>query len=81
MSWEDIIKVGSKAFDYRERAGKRILDERSRQELEQKRMEIENEIDRMMQQVEQKKKEIEQKKKELLRMAQERQATAMFHND
>ena len=38
MVWEDIIKVGSQTFDYRERTGQQMVADRKQQELEKLRL-------------------------------------------
>ena len=63
MTWEDIIKVGSKTFDYRERAGKEMVADRQKQELEKLRRKTLEEIKQMAQKIAENKKVIAQKKK------------------
>ena len=63
MVWEDIIKVGSQTFDYRERAGQQMVADRKQQELEKLRLKTQKELNQLMQEVAKKRKVIEQKKK------------------
>ena len=63
MVWEDIIKVGSQTFDYRERAGQQMVADRKQQELEKLRLKTKKELNQLMQEVAKKRKVIEQKKK------------------
>ena len=63
MVWEDIIKVGSQTFDYRERAGQQMVADRKQQELEKLRIKTKKELNQLMQEVAKKRKVIEQKKK------------------
>ena len=63
LVWEDIIKVGSQTFDYRERAGQQMVADRKQQELEKLRLKTKKELNQLMQEVAKKRKVIEQKKK------------------
>ena len=63
MVWEDIIKVGSQTFDYRERTGQQMVADRKQQELEKLRLKTKKELNQLMQEVAKKRKVIEQKKK------------------
>ena len=63
MVWEDIIKVGSQTFDYRERAGQQMVSDRKQLELEKLRLKTKKELNQLMQEVAKKRKVIEQKKK------------------
>tara|TARA_R100000482_G_scaffold66971_1_gene25020 strand:- start:1140 stop:1397 length:258 start_codon:yes stop_codon:yes gene_type:complete len=63
MAWEDVIKVGSQTFDYRERAGQQMVEDRKKQELEKLRRKTQKELYQMLREVDEKQKLIEQKKK------------------
>ena len=63
MTWEDIIKVGSKTFEYRERAGQQMVADRKQQELEKLRLKTQKELNQIMQEIAAKQRVVEQKKK------------------
>tara|TARA_X000001382_G_scaffold28941_2_gene18426 strand:+ start:1759 stop:2007 length:249 start_codon:yes stop_codon:yes gene_type:complete len=63
MTWEDIIKVGSQTFDYRERAGQQMVADRKKQELEKLRLKTQKEISQILREVQEKQKLLAQKKK------------------
>ena len=63
MAWEDVIKVGSQTFDYRERAGQQMVEDRKKQELEKLRSKTQQELNQILQELNEKKKLIAQKRK------------------